>query len=91
MTLTWYNTKTIWQKRSAIILQLKHKQNLDTSLLTEIIITKKNSSQFFFQKAIGWILRENSRLNPWCIKEFIEQHTLCLPNNNGPYLTKQTP
>ncbi|MDK2818619.1 MAG: DNA alkylation repair protein [Spirochaetota bacterium] len=74
VSLTWNNTNSIWQKRSAIILQLKHKQNLDTSLLTEIIIFNKNSSEFFIQKAIGWILREYSKTNPLWIKEFIDQH-----------------
>lgn len=75
MSITWNDSPFLWQKRSALILQLGHKQKLDTQLLSEIIISNKDSSEFFIQKAIGWILREYSKTNKIWVREFIAQHT----------------
>jgi len=74
MSTTWNNSPSLWQKRSAIILQLGHKQKLDKQLLSEIIISNKDSSEFFIQKAIGWILREYSKTNKIWVREFIDKH-----------------
>lgn len=75
ISYTWNNSNSMWQKRSAIILQLWHKKELDTKLLSEIIISNKHSSEFFIQKAIGWILREYSKTNKCWVREFIIQHS----------------
>ncbi len=76
VSITWNDSSSssLWQKRSALILQLGHKQKLDPKLLSEIIISNKDSSEFFIQKAIGWILREYSKTNKIWVKEFIAQH-----------------
>ena len=78
VSITWNDSSSssssLWQKRSALILQLGHKQKLDTELLSEIIISNKDSSEFFIQKAIGWILREYSKTNKIWVREFIAQH-----------------
>ena len=74
VSITWNDSPSLWQKRSALILQLGHKQKLDTLLLSEIIISNKDSSEFFIQKAIGWILREYSKTNKIWVREFIIQH-----------------
>ena len=75
VSITWNDSSSsLWQKRSALILQLGHKQKLDPKLLSEIIISNKDSSEFFIQKAIGWILREYSKTNKIWVREFIVQH-----------------
>ena len=75
VSITWNDSSSsLWQKRSALILQLGHKQKLDPKLLSEIIISNKDSSEFFIQKAIGWILREYSKTNKIWVREFIIQH-----------------
>ena len=74
VSITWNSSPSLWQKRSTLILQLGYKQKLDTLLLSEIIISNKDSSEFFIQKAIGWILREYSKTNKIWVREFIIQH-----------------
>ncbi|MCG4944403.1 DNA alkylation repair protein [Enterocloster bolteae] len=32
------------------------------------------SSEFFINKAIGWSLRDYSRINPDWVREFVEEH-----------------
>jgi len=72
----WLNSKNIWLQRSAILFQLKYKENLDTSLLTYIITSLLNSNEFFINKAIGWILREYSKTNPQWVLKFIDRTKL---------------
>lgn len=71
----WNNSDSIWQKRSAIIIQLWHKKLTDTVVLSNIILSNKYNKEFFIQKAIGWILREYSKTNKLWVREFINQHS----------------
>lgn len=64
----WLDSGNIWLQRSSILFQLKYKENLDTDLLSYIINSLLGSKEFFINKAIGWILREYSKINPdWVI------------------------
>lgn len=74
--LNWAESNNIWLARTAILFQLKYKENTDVSLLSRII--KKNSEQkeFFITKAIGWVLREYSKINKEWVREFIKNNAL---------------
>ena len=66
----WLNSNNIWLQRAALLFQLKYKENLDTVLLSSVINSLLGSKEFFINKAIGWILREYSKINPQWVMEF---------------------
>ncbi len=74
--LNWAASDNIWLARTAILFQLKYKQNTDTILLARIIIQNSNSREFFINKAIGWILREFSKTDRQWVKIFIANNPL---------------
>lgn len=75
-TTEWMNSGNIWLQRTCLLYQLKYKNDLDTELLEQFIIPLKDSKEFFIRKAIGWILREHSKLDPDYVREFVAQHQL---------------
>ncbi len=66
----WLQSGNIWLQRSALLFQLKYKQELDEELLAYAIKALLNSNEFFINKAIGWVLREYSRVNPQWVFDF---------------------
>jgi len=66
----WLATGNIWLQRSALLFQLKYKEDLDTRILSETINSLLGSKEFFINKAIGWVLREYSRANPKWVVDF---------------------
>ena len=74
--LEWSLSNNMWTNRSAILHQLKFKQQTDTELLFQIIKQHSDSKEFFIQKAIGWALREYAKTDPDLVKVFVEVHPL---------------
>ena len=72
----WAKGDHLWLTRAAILFQLKYKEKTDEELLYRYILQNTESSEFFIQKAIGWVLREYSKTNPDSVKRFIESHNL---------------
>lgn len=72
----WLESNNIWLQRSALLFQLKYKEELDTVLLSNIITHLLGSKEFFINKAIGWILREYSKTNPAWVLEFANKTNL---------------
>jgi 3-methyladenine DNA glycosylase AlkD len=72
----WAVHENLWLRRTAILFQLKYKQETDDGLLYQYILKNADSKEFFIQKAIGWALREYSKTNPSSVKQFIEGHQL---------------
>ena len=72
----WIASNNIWFQRSALIFQLKYKNEVDTQLLSFAINSLLGSKEFFINKAIGWSLRQYSRCNPKWVKEFVEKTPL---------------
>jgi len=68
----WLESDNIWLQRSALLFQLKYKEDLDKQLLTNIIHSLLGSKEFFINKAIGWTLREYSRTDPEWVIDFVE-------------------
>lgn len=62
----------LWLQRSALLFQLKYKEDTDHKLMRKIIMQLLGSREFFINKAIGWSLREQSRLFPDWVKEQVE-------------------
>ena len=72
----WVGSGNIWLQRSSILFQLNYKTDMDTRLLTGIILKLKDSKEFFIRKAIGWILREYSKTDPGFVVRFVQSHEL---------------
>ncbi len=72
----WMASENIWLQRSCILFQLKYKKNTDLTLLYGCIEKLKSSNEFFIQKAIGWMLREYSKVNPDEVLRFTEKTDL---------------
>lgn len=70
----WINSEHMWLNRTAIIHQLKYKEEIQLDLLFALIESEIASKEFFIQKACGWALRQASKSYPLEIKEFIELH-----------------
>lgn len=75
-TRKWMESGNIWLQRTAILFQLKYKQDTDLILLTDYIQQLQGSKEFFINKAIGWILREYSKTDPDWVIRFVENTDL---------------
>ena len=72
----WNSSDNFWLNRAAILHQLKYKTETNEDLLYEIILRHIESSEFFIQKAIGWVLREYAKTNPESVLSFVEASEL---------------
>jgi 3-methyladenine DNA glycosylase AlkD len=70
----WLDSNDKWLIRCALLFQLKYKDNTDLRLLFEIILRIPPTDEFFINKAIGWVLRENTRLYPEAIVDFVHDN-----------------
>lgn len=75
-TEKWMKSGNIWLQRTVILFQLKYKSNTDLVLLFKNIKKLSGSKEFFIQKAIGWVLREYSKIDPQTVKAFVKENPL---------------
>lgn len=68
--------QNFWLRRVAITLQLMEKERTDTQMLTAAILPDLATPEFFIQKAIGWALRNYSKVNPQWVTTFIAAYEL---------------
>lgn len=74
-TSKWMDSGDMWFQRTAILFQLKYKENTDLDLLFDYISKLYGSKEFFINKAIGWILREYSKTDAETVKLFIANNS----------------
>lgn len=72
----WLNSDNMWLVRCAILFQLKYKKEVDLDLLEYTISKAIGTKEFFINKAIGWVLREYSRVHPEWVKEICAKYPL---------------
>ncbi len=72
----WLKSGNIWLQRSALLFQLKYKEEIDKELLSTIINSLLGSDEFFINKAIGWMLREYTRTNSEWVIAFVDKTQL---------------
>ena len=72
--LEWSIDENIWLRRIAIDHQLLRKEKTNTELLEKILKNNLEQTEFFINKAIGWVLRDYSKTNPKWVKNFIEKN-----------------
>lgn len=67
----WRKSSNFWLRRATILFQLNYKQETDFGLMQDIIRENLGSSEFFINKAIGWALRQYSRLDAAAVRKFV--------------------
>lgn len=73
----WRISDNIWLRRTALLFQLGYNaETTDEPLLFEIVLENTESKEFFIQKAIGWALREHSKLRPQAVQAFVAKNNL---------------
>jgi 3-methyladenine DNA glycosylase AlkD len=71
---SWNKSSNMWLNRAAIQHQRGRKHDTDIPLLLEFLDTHAHESEFFIAKAIGWALRDLSRVNNSEVKKFLKAH-----------------
>jgi 3-methyladenine DNA glycosylase AlkD len=72
----WRSSENFWLRRTCILFQLKYKKETDFELLKAIIRENLGSKEFFINKAIGWSLRQYSRVDPESVRNFVAETPL---------------
>lgn len=72
----WLASGNIWLQRSSILFMLKDKEKTDLEYLEYVINSLLGSKEFFINKAIGWILRDYSRIDEDWVINFVERTPL---------------
>ena len=72
----FYQHENMWMRRVSITLQLMEKEKTDVELLEKAIMFDRYTDEFFIQKAIGWSLRQYSKVNPNWVKAFTSEKEL---------------
>ena len=72
--LEWSIDENIWLRRIAIDHQLLRKEKTNAELLEKILKNNLGQNEFFINKAIGWALRDYSKISPEWVKNFIEKN-----------------
>jgi 3-methyladenine DNA glycosylase AlkD len=70
----WSQSEELWLQRSAILHQLKYKQETDVKRLFRYCEAGLSHQDFFIRKAIGWALREYSKVDARAVQIFVENH-----------------
>ena len=63
-------------RRACILFQLNYKQETDFPLMQAIIRENLGSKEFFINKAIGWALRQYTRIDPQGVRKFVAETPL---------------
>lgn len=74
LMLAWSLEENIWIKRVAILYQLRFKTKTNPTQLEQIILNCLGTNEFFINKAIGWALREYSKVHPEWVRQFLADY-----------------
>lgn len=72
--LAWSSAADMWKRRSAILCQIKAKQETDLDFLYACIEPSLDSREFFLRKAIGWALRQYAWTDADEVRRYVAQH-----------------
>ena len=70
----WIEHRDLWLRRTAIIAQIKHKEQTDEPRLFDYCRRRAFEKEFFIRKAIGWALREHAKTRPRAVARFLKSH-----------------
>ena len=72
----WRKSDNFWLRRATILFQLGYKQETDFDLMCDIIRENLGTQEFFINKAIGWALRQYTRVDPQAVRKFVKETPL---------------
>lgn len=72
----WMATDNMWLQRTAILYQLKYKQDTDVERLFAYCRRLADSKEFFIRKGMGWALREYSKTDAAAVTNFVAKTDL---------------
>jgi 3-methyladenine DNA glycosylase AlkD len=70
----WNKSPNMWLNRAAIQHQRGRKYETDVELILQYCDDHSDSKEFFIVKAIGWALRDISKIDPRAVREFLKSH-----------------
>lgn len=73
---SWRGSANIWLRRTTLLFQLSYKAQTDAALLFSLVEQNRDSKEFFIQTAIGWALREYSKVAPESVQGFVSTASL---------------
>jgi 3-methyladenine DNA glycosylase AlkD len=69
----WATDDDLWIRRTSVICQISHGQELDRGLLTYAIERNLDDRSFWLRKAIGWALRQHARVDPDWVRAYVAE------------------
>ncbi|NUP20724.1 MAG: DNA alkylation repair protein [Streptomyces sp.] len=67
----WIVDDDLWVARTALLHQLRYKEQTDTERLFTYCLRQSGHPDFFIRKAIGWCLREYAKTDPDAVRDFL--------------------
>ncbi len=74
IVLSWSASSNLWLNRAAIQHQRGWKADTDVKFVLDLCDAHAARREFFVAKAIGWALRDLSRLDPAAVRRFLLAH-----------------
>ncbi|MBD0707565.1 MULTISPECIES: DNA alkylation repair protein [unclassified Streptomyces] len=71
----WIGDENPWVARTALLHQLRFRQDTDAERLFSFCLRRAADRDFFLRKAIGWSLREYAKTAPAEVRAFVDAHT----------------
>ena len=69
----WIDSENMWLRRAAILHQLGFRERTDAERLFRYCQLRADESEFFIRKAIGWGLREYSKVDGQAVRGFVAE------------------
>ena len=70
----WIVDPDLWVRRTAILAQLKHREETDLDQLLAFCLRQADDRSFWIRKAIGWALRQHAHTDPDVVRAFLAEH-----------------
>jgi 3-methyladenine DNA glycosylase AlkD len=70
----WIEDDDLWLARTAILHQNRWRAATDAERLFRYSARRAPDKEFFIRKAIGWALREYTRVDPEAVRRFVAEH-----------------
>jgi 3-methyladenine DNA glycosylase AlkD len=69
----WSHDDDLWVRRTAVLSQVRHRDDTDRTLLHDVIAANVADASFWLRKAIGWALRELARTDPDWVRAEVDR------------------
>jgi 3-methyladenine DNA glycosylase AlkD len=71
----WIDDRDMWLRRTAVLSQLRHREQTDADMLFDFCLRRSHEKEFFIRKAIGWALREYAKTDPTAVYRFCDRNS----------------